>query len=472
MAIPVSEKAEKEVLRVPPQSLDAEKSVLGGVLLEDRAISRVLDILNPQDFYRENHMKIFSAMIELFDKNEPVDIVTLSDVLKKKGNLDDAGGLTYLTSLVDDIPTAANIQYYAKIVKEKAILRNLIKISSVIIADSYEAAKDVDELLDEAESKIFEISEHKITPAFYPMKDIVKESFKIIESLYDKKELITGVPTGFIDLDYMTSGFQLSDLIIIAGRPSMGKTALALDVARNAAANYQIPVAVFSLEMAKEQLAMRLMSSEGKVELSRIRNGHIRKEEWPGLIRAADKLSSAPIFIDDSASLNPLEMRAKARRLKAEKDVGLIVVDYLQLMTGLGRAERRDLEISEISRSLKAMAKELKVPVVALSQLSRAVESRENKRPILADLRESGALEQDADLIIFIYRDEVYRFRKQEDDTFVGAYDHKGEQEQDTPAEIIIGKQRNGPTGTVRLAFLKEYTHFENLAKTGEPRGF
>jgi replicative DNA helicase len=471
MAIPVSEKSEKEVLRVPPHNLDAEKSVLGGVLLEDKAISRVLDILRPEDFYHENHMKIFSAMIDLFNKNEPVDIVTLSDVLKKKEKLDDAGGLAYLTSLVDDIPTAANIQYYAKIVKEKSILRNLIRISREITANSYDAAEDVDDLLDEAERKIFEISEHKVSPAFYPMKEIVKESFKIIESLYDKKELITGVPTGFVDLDFMTSGLQISDLIIIAGRPSMGKTALALDVARNAAVNYQIPVAVFSLEMAKEQLAMRLMSSEGKVELSRIRNGHIRKDEWPNLIRAADKLSGAPIFIDDSASLNPLEMRAKARRLKAEKDIGLVVVDYLQLMTGLGRAERRDLEISEISRSLKAMAKELRVPVVALSQLSRAVESRENKRPILADLRESGALEQDADLIIFIYRDEVYRFRKQEEDEFVGAYDQKGDQE-DTPAEIIIGKQRNGPTGTVKLAFLKEYTHFENLAKMQEPRGF
>ncbi len=391
----------------------------------------------------------------------------MSNVLKKQGTLEKTGGLAYLTTLVETTPTAANIHYYAKTVKEKSILRQLIDISNQIIVNSYEDVKEVDELLNEAEREIFEISEHRVTPAFYPTKEVINESVKIIEARYHKKEQITGVPTGFIDLDNMTSGFQDSDLIIIAGRPSMGKTALAIDIARNAAVSYQIPVAVFSIEMAKEQLGMRLLSSEAKVELLRIRNGHIRKDEWPKIIDAADKLSGAPIYIDDSASLNPLQMRAKARRMKSEKDIGLVVVDYLQLMTGTGRAERRDLEISEISRSLKAMAKELKVPVVALSQLSRAVEGRENKRPMMADLRESGALEQDADIIIFIYRDVVYRLRKH-DDELSDEVDDKD----DNIAEIIVGKQRNGPTGTVKLAFLKEYTHFENMARMEEPGGF
>ncbi len=467
MASSVSDEAAKKVLRLPPQNLEAEMAVLGGVLLDDKAISKVLDFLEPDDFYRRNHGNIFTAMIELFDKDDPTDIITLSNVLKKQGTLEKTGGLVYLTTLVETTPTAANIQYYAKIVKDKSILRKLIDTSQVIIADSYEDSKEVDEILDEAESKIFEISEHGVTPTSYPMKDVIKESVKIVESLYEKKELITGVPTGFIDLDHLTSGFQDSDLIIIAGRPSMGKTALAIDIARNAAVSYNVPVAVFSIEMAKEQLGMRLLSSEAKVELSRIRNGHIRKDEWPKIISAADKLSAAPIYIDDSASLNPLQMRAKARRLKMEKNVGLVVVDYLQLMTSAGRVERRDLEISDISRSLKAMAKELKIPVVALSQLSRAVEGRENKRPMMADLRESGALEQDADLIIFIYRDVVYRQKKHDDELSDEMND-----KDDNIAEIIIGKQRNGPTGTVELAFLKEYTHFESLAKMEEPGGF
>lgn len=461
----------EDILRVPPQSLDAEQSVLGGVMLEEKAITRVLDILMPQDFYREAHRKIFSAMIDLFEKNEPVDLVTLSESLKKRGALDDAGGLAYISSLVDNVPSAANIQYYARIVKEKAILRGLISISTEIIADSYEDKRNVDELLDSAESRIFEISEHKIKPAFFVMKEIVKESFKMIEILYDKKELITGVPTGFRDIDLLTSGFQASDLVIIAGRPSMGKTALALNIARNAATSRNIPIAFFSLEMSKEQLAMRMLSTESRIDFNRIRSGRIRKDEWDSLIGAAGILSEASIYIDDSASLNPLEMRAKARRLKAEMDIGMVVVDYLQLMTGLGRAERRDLEISEISRSLKAMAKELNIPVVALSQLSRAVENRENKRPLLADLRESGAIEQDADLIIFIYREELYKHRKfdEEDEK---TFQHTEDEEKDKLAEIIIGKQRNGPTGTVRLAFLKEYTRFEDFSVRDNSSGF
>ncbi len=437
------------VLRMPPQSLDAEQSVLGGILIEDRAITKVLDILMPQDFYREGHRKVFSAMIDLFDKSEPVDFITLTEALKKKGTLEDAGGIAYITSLVDNVPTAANIQYYAKIVKEKAILRGLIAASSEIIADSYEAKRDVDELLEKAESKIFEISEHKIKQAFFPIQKIVTESVEIIQHLYNKDLDITGVPTGFKDIDDMTAGLQPADLIIIAGRPSMGKTALALNIALNAAFKHKVPVAVFSLEMSKEQLVMRMLASEARIELNRIRTGKIRADEWKKLTGAAGNLLETSIFIDDSSGLNPLEMRAKARRLKVEANIGLVVVDYLQLMTGMGKAERRDLEISEISRSLKAMAKELKVPVVALSQLSRAVESRENRRPILADLRESGAIEQDADVIAFIYRDEVYNPNS----------DDKG------IAEIIIGKQRNGPTGTARLTFINEHTRFEDHSK-------
>jgi replicative DNA helicase len=437
------------VLRVPPQSLDAEQSVLGGVLIEDRAITKVLDILMPQDFYREGHRKVFSAMIELFDRNEPVDFITLTETLKKKGTLEDAGGIAYVTSLVDNVPTAANIQYYAKIVKEKAILRGLIAASSEIIADSYEAKRDVDDLLEKAESRIFEISEHKIKRAFIPVQKLVPETMEKIEHLYKKDLEITGVPTGFKDIDEMTAGLQPSDLIIIAGRPSMGKTALALNMALNAAFKHQVPVAIFSLEMSKEQLVMRMLASEARIELNRIRTGKIRPDQWTKLTGAAGTLSDTNIHIDDSSGLNPLEMRAKARRLKVEQDIGLVMVDYLQLMTGTGRAERRDLEISEISRSLKAMAKELKVPVVALSQLSRAVENREDKRPILADLRESGAIEQDADVIMFIYRDEVYR----------PDADNKG------TAEIIIGKQRNGPTGKVTLTFVNEHTRFEDHSK-------
>jgi replicative DNA helicase len=437
------------VLRVPPQSLDAEQSVLGGVLIEDRAITKVLDILTPQDFYREGHRKVFSAMMELFDKNEPVDFITLTEALKKKGTLEESGGIGYITSLVDNVPTAANIQYYAKIVKEKAILRGLIAASSEIIADSYEAKRDVDELLEKAESKIFEISEHKIKQPFSPIQKLVPETMNIIEHLYHKDLEITGVPTGFKDIDDMTAGLQPSDLIIIAGRPSMGKTALALNIALNAAFKHKVPVAIFSLEMSKEQLVMRMLASEARIELNRIRTGKFMADQWTKLTRAAGILLETNIYIDDSSGLNPLEMRAKARRLKVEADIGLVVVDYLQLMTGMGRAERRDLEISEISRSLKAMAKELKVPVVALSQLSRAVESRESKRPMLADLRESGAIEQDADVIAFIYRDEVYNPNTND----------KG------IAEIIIGKQRNGPTGTTRLTFINEHTRFEDHSK-------
>ncbi len=341
------------VLRLPPQNLDAEQSVLGGVLIEDRAITKVLDILMPQDFYREGHRKVFSAMIELFDKNEPVDFITLTETLKKKGTLDDAGGIAYITSLVDNVPTAANIQYYAKIVKEKAILRGLIAASSEIIADSYEAKRDVDELLEKAESKIFEISEHKIKQPFSPIQKLVPETMNMIEHLYHKDLEITGVPTGFKDIDDMTAGLQPSDLIIIAGRPSMGKTALALNIALNAAFKHKVPVAIFSLEMSKEQLVMRMLASEARIELNRIRTGKFMADQWTKLTRAAGILLETNVFIDDSSGLNPLEMRAKARRLKVEANIGLVVVDYLQLMTGTGKGRAQgpgdigDLAVSQ-----------------------------------------------------------------------------------------------------------------------------
>ena len=461
------------VLRVPPQSLDAEQSVLGGILLEEKAISKVLDILTPQDFYRDNHRKVYSAMIDLFDRNEPIDIITLTDALKKRNTLEDVGGLPLITSLLDNIPSAANIQYYARIVKEKAILRNLIMASSEIIAESYEAQRNVDELLDKAETKIFEISEYKLKAPFSPIREVVKSSFKRIEVLFEKKDLVTGLPTGFTDLDRMTSGFQSSDLIIIAGRPSMGKTALAINIAQNAASKHKIPVAIFSLEMSKEQLAMRMLASESRIDFNRVRTGRLADKDWVPLTNAAGVLSESPIFIDDSLNLTPLDMRAKARRLKAEADIGLVVLDYLQLMTVSGKVERRDLEISEISRSLKAMAKELDIPVVALSQLSRAVEGRDNKRPILADLRESGAIEQDADVILFIYRGEVYKQQSdlEEDEETDGRHYRKRREVkiEEGMAEIIIGKQRNGPTGIIKLSFLKEYTRFENYTPISAP---
>jgi replicative DNA helicase len=394
-------------------------------------------------------------MIALFEKSEPIDLITLTNILKSRNQLDDVGGGAYLSSLVDSIPTAANISYYVKIIKEKALLRGLITTATEIITRGYEDEEDVADLLDQAERSIFQISENQIKPSFYSMKSILKESFKTIEKLYESREIVTGVPTGFDEIDKLTSGFQPSDLIIIAGRPSMGKTAFSLNIARHAAVEKSIPVVVFSLEMSKEQLAMRMLCSEAKVDAHRLRGGFLGETDWPKLTRAAGMLSEAPIFIDDTPALSLLEMRAKSRRLMADHKLGLVIVDYLQLMRGRGlyhrgrtSMETREQEISEITRSLKALAKELHVPVVALSQLNRKVEDRQDKRPQLADLRESGAIEQDADLIAFIYREEVYE--KTEGNKGI--------------AEIIIGKQRNGPVGKVELAFLDQYTSFENLA--------
>ncbi|MDO8955669.1 MAG: replicative DNA helicase [Deltaproteobacteria bacterium] len=442
--------------RLPPQSLEAEVSVLGGVLLENEALNRALEVVNEGDFYREAHRQIFSALLHLYERNEPADLITLSEVLKKRDALEEVGGIEYLNFLVNSVPTAANIAYYAKIIKEKSILRKLINRATEIINLGFGDAGDVDESLDRAERLIFEISEDRVRPSFFPIKDIIKASFKTIENLYEKKQLITGVPTGFTKLDDLTSGLQPSDLIIVAGRPSMGKTALALNITQHAAIEGGIPSAIFSLEMSKEQLALRLLCSEAKVDAHRLRGGFLSETDWPKLTRAAGSLSEAPIFIDDTPGLTVLEMRAKSRRLKAEHNLGLVVVDYLQLMRGRANSETREQEISDISRSLKALAKELRLPVIALSQLNRKVEDRGDRRPQLADLRESGAIEQDADVIIFLYRDELYN--RSEDNP------HKGK------AEIIVGKQRNGPTDKFELAFLDKYTCFENLSPIQEDR--
>lgn len=437
--------------KVPPQNIEAEQSILGSILLDNQALNNVLEILSAKDFYNEAHRRIFAATIELSDRNEPCDLITLTNILKNNKQLDAVGGMAYLASLVDNVPSAANAAYYAKIVKEKAILRMLIGTATEILKNSYDTSAEIDQVLDKAEHAIFEISENKIRPAFFPIKDIIKDSFKTIERLYERKTLITGVPTGFEKIDDLTSGLQKSELIIIAGRPSMGKTAFALNIASHAAVEMGLPVAIFSLEMAKEQLAMRMLASEAKVDSQRLRQGRLGETDWPKLTIAAGRISDAPIFIDDTPAIMVLEMKAKARRLKAESGLELIVLDYLQLMRGGGYRDSREQEISEISRSLKALAKELNVPVIALSQLNRKVEDRTNRRPQMADLRESGAIEQDADLIAFIYRDELYN--KSEDNPEKGM------------AEIIIGKQRNGPIGTVKLAFLEKFTSFENLAR-------
>ncbi|SNB46713.1 replicative DNA helicase [Geobacter sp. DSM 9736] len=440
-----------DMRKLPPQSIEAEMSILGGVLLDNEAINRALEIIVPDDMYRENHRKIFRSMIELSERNEPCDLITLNNILRSKGELEEVGGGAYLVTLVDYVPTAANIAYYCRIVREKAITRKLITAATEIVTQGFDEQIAVEELLDSAQKVIFEISENKLKPAFYPVSSILKDTIRNIELLYERKEHVTGVPTGFIDLDEMTAGFQPGDLIIIAGRPSMGKTAFALNIAQHAAIHAEpaTPVAVFSLEMGKEQLVTRLLCSEARVDAGRLRTGHFADADWGRLMKGAGKLHESKIYIDDTPAITVLEMRAKCRRMKAEHDIGMIVVDYLQLMRGGTNPESRQQEISEISRSLKALAKELNVPVVALSQLNRGLESRTDKRPMMSDLRESGAIEQDADVIMFVYRGEVYDKESE---------DLKGK------AEIIIGKQRNGPIGKVDLVFRGEFTRFENAS--------
>ncbi len=434
--------------RVPPQNLEAEKSVLGGILLKNNAIQEVMQILHEDDFYQEAHRKIFQAMIGLNERGEPVDLITLAEEINRRGWLKDIGGAVYPASLVDEVPTAANIIFYAKIIKEKSVLRQAIDAATEIARLGYEEPEDPLAFLDKAEQSILEISRRQQRQGFIPIRYVLQDTFQAIEASYGKPGIVTGVPTKFDDLDKMTSGFQRSDLIILAGRPSMGKTALALNIARNAAVESNVPVAFFSLEMSKEQLTIRLLCAEAQVDASKVRSGYIKASDFPKLTQAADTLSQAPIFIDDSAGMTVREMRGKARQLKLEHNVGLIVVDYLQLMQGSEKADNRVQEISEISRFLKLLAKELDVPVVALSQLNRAVENRPDKRPLLADLRESGAIEQDADLIGFIYREEFYFRDKPECKNL---------------AELIIGKQRNGPVGIIRLRFTPEFAQFQNL---------
>lgn len=429
--------------KVPPQNLEAEQSVLGSMLIDREAIIKVADTLRPEDFYRDAHRVIYEAIIDLFEKSEAVDIVTLCDALQQRGKLEEVGGASYVASLANIVPTAANCEHYARIVEEKSLLRQLIDAATRIVARGYEAAEEVEELLDEAERLIFNISQRRSGQGYIPIKQVLVETFERIEYLYSRKGSVTGVPTGFTDLDNLTSGLHPSDLVVLAARPSQGKTTMSLCIARHAAVQHGIPVALFSLEMSRDQLAQRMLCAEAGVNSQRLRTGYLADEDWPRLSHALGRLSEAPIFIDDTPNISVLELRARARRMKAEHDLGLLVVDYLQLMRTRGRLENRQQEISEISRSLKALARELKIPVLALSQLSRAVEQRQDQRPVLSDLRESGAIEQDADVVIFIY------------------FNPKAENK--NLAEVIVAKQRNGPTDSIHLLFLKEYGRFANL---------
>lgn len=434
--------------KIPPQNIEAEMSVIGAMLMEEEAIAKAAEIVQINNFYRDSHRYIYKAILDAYDKGQAVDSVTISERLRGEGNLDKVGGAAYISSLLNVVPSAANVEHYASIVREKAMLRKLITTATNIVSKGYESSQDVDGMLDEAEQMIFDIAEKKISESFYSMKDIIKDSFDAIEDLYQGKGSVTGISTGLTDFDNQTAGLQPADMIIVAGRPSSGKTALALTIASHVAIEMKVPVALFSLEMSKEQLVRRFLCSEARVDAHKLRTGYLKENDWPKLTRAAERLSEAPIFIDDSASLTPLALRAKSRRLKSREKIGLIIVDYLQLMGFHTRIENRQQEISQISRSLKALARELRVPLIALSQLSRAVESRTDHRPQLSDLRESGAIEQDGDVIAFIYREELYNPTP----------------ENDGVAELIIGKQRNGPIGSSKLTFLKTFTRFENFS--------
>jgi replicative DNA helicase len=436
--------------KLPPQSIEAEESILSAILLETNTLLEVLEILTPEDFYRTAHQRIFAAMELLFRKAEPIDLITLTNALRESNQLEEIGGAAYLARLVDTVPSAINVAHYARIVREKSSLRRLIAKAGEITQRCYGDSGDFDQVLDFAEGAVFEISENKHRAAFHPLSKIIDINIDALEKRQANRALVTGIPTGYTRLDNMTSGLQGSDLIILAARPAMGKTALALNIARNAAVIGNVAVAVFSLEMSKEQLSMRMLCAEARVDSSRLRSGFLNPEDWANITDAASALSEAPIYIDDSPDISATSIRTKSRRLKMDKDLGLIIIDYLQLMRGHENTERRDLEISDISRSLKLLAKELNVPVLALSQLNRKLEERGDKRPQLSDLRESGALEQDADVVAFIYRDEVYN--KDENNPNRGI------------AEVILAKQRNGPTGVVPLTFLGAYTRFENPA--------
>ncbi len=434
-------------IRIPPQNIDAEKAVLGAMMISEEAIGLGIEQLNSFYFYETGHQKIFEAIKDLYANRKNVDLITLSDFLKNQGMLESVGGVAYLTELADFTPTAANARYYMDIVKEKGIQRQLIKNATEIISKSYATGVNIDELVDGAEQLIFEIANAKQKQQAVHIKDIVRNTIETIDGLYQRKEAITGVATGFGDFDRMTSGLQKSDLVIIAGRPSMGKSAFAVSIAEHACINKNVPVAIFSLEMSKEQLVQRMLCSQAMVDAHRVRTGFLSPSDWPLLTKAAGKLSNAPMYIDDTPAISMLELRAKARRLKAAHNIGLVIVDYLQLMQGSVKSDSRQQEISEISRSLKALAREISVPLIAISQLSRAVESRQDHRPQLSDLRESGAIEQDADVVVLLVRDEYY----------APTEENRG------IATAIIAKQRNGPTGDVKMKFFKEYVKFANL---------
>ena len=435
--------------KIPPQNLEAEMAVLGSMLIDEDAISVAIESLDRDSFYNDTHKRIFEAVLDLYNANKAVDLITLTDTLKRNGVLDEVGGVSFLTALVNSVPTAANISHYTNIVKEKSTLRNLINSATRIVSLCYESEDNVSEVVDNAERLVFEVSDSRPQSSYLHLKEIIKDSIEKIDRLYQKKAHVTGIPTGFIDFDRITSGLQASDLIVIAGRPSMGKSALAIGIAEYAGVMEKIPVAIFSLEMSKEQLVQRMLCAHARVDAHKVRTGYLTPSDWPHLTAAAGKLSEAPIFIDDAPSISVMELRAKARRLKAHHDIQLIILDYLQLMRGDARVENRQQEISDISRSLKALARELRVPIVAISQLSRAVEARSDHRPQLSDLRESGAIEQDADVVVLILREEYYNPHP----------------ENQGIAEIIIAKQRNGPVCSMKLAFIKEYTRFENIAR-------
>lgn len=436
--------------RIPPQNIEAEQAVLGAIFLDSSALTLASEILIPEDFYRAAHQKIFHAMLKVADKGEPVDLVTVTAELADAKTLEEVGGVSYLSELADSVPTAANVEYYARIVEEKSILRRLIRTATSIVQDSYTREDEVDVLLNEAEKKIMEVSQRKHSGTFQNIKDVLVQAYDNIEMLHNRKGEITGIPTGFTELDRMTAGFQRSDLIIVAARPSVGKTAFALNIAQNVATKTNENVAIFSLEMSAQQLVMRMLCAEGNINAQNLRTGKLTPEDWGKLTMAMGSLSNAGIYIDDTPSIRVSEIRAKCRRLKQESGLGMVLIDYLQLIQGSGRnRENRQQEVSEISRSLKALARELEVPVIALSQLSRSVEQRQDKRPMMSDIRESGSIEQDADIVAFLYRDDYY----------------DKDSENKNIIEIIIAKQRNGPVGTVQLAFIKEYNKFVNLER-------
>ncbi|MBQ2048186.1 MAG: replicative DNA helicase [Schwartzia sp.] len=436
--------------RIPPQNIEAEQAVLGAMLIKKEAVIEAMEILRPEDFYRDAHRVVFEAIMAVFQNDSAVDMITVTEQLKKSDLLDKAGGVAGVTALANAVPTAANVVYHAKIVREKAELRELINAGSEITGWAFEDSDDVDAVMDKAEKRILEVTARENSADFTSMKDIVISVFKQIEERSTNKGGLTGVASGFTDLDRLTSGFQPSDLILVAARPSMGKTAFTLNIASYVAVHLDKPVAFFSLEMSKEQLAQRMLCSEGGIDSQRLRNGDMKDEDWEHVIAAADRLTYAPVFIDDTPGITVMELRSKARRIKAEHGLSMVIIDYLQLMSGKGskNGDNRQQEISEISRSLKALARELKVPVIALSQLSRSVESRQVKRPMLSDLRESGSLEQDADIVMFLYREDYY----------------DKETEQQNVTEVIVAKHRNGPIDTVRLYFDKEFTRFANFA--------